>query len=306
MNSADLAAVLAIAETGNLTAAAARLHMSQPSLSRRLRALEDDLGVTLFDRVGRGLRLSGAGRALLPRVEAGLAAIDGVYAAAAQFAGAERGEFTVGVSAQLIEAMLAAFLPRFHARHPRIKVLLHEAGGAEMPHLVDNATVQLGVTAEPDTGAGFRIRRLGQRRIHVVAGRDSALAPRVELEALCAHPLLVLAPRFHTRRILDARFREAGLSPTIAVQCSSSHALVALAHAGLGVAVVPSGTRVDGPVSVLAQRGRDLTFPLAAVWDPRRPQPDYVGAFVDELARFIDETTDWVADGSGGNTAPQG
>src|ERR1700731_2019047 len=115
---------LAIVEDGTLTAAAARLHVAQPSLSQALRAFERELGAELFGRVGRGLALTSAGRALIGPARQALLAMEAARDAVGEVSALLAGELTIAALATLAADPLAAMIGRFRIAHPAVTVAI--------------------------------------------------------------------------------------------------------------------------------------------------------------------------------------
>src|SRR6185312_16760654 len=121
-----LRAFVAIVEAGGVARAAARLNVSQPALSRQILALEDDLGLRLFDRIGRRLRLTAPGEDLLLRSRRLLTDAESLSDRARALRAGETGVLQVGATPQAIETVLAGFLSAYRRRHPGVDVRLIE------------------------------------------------------------------------------------------------------------------------------------------------------------------------------------
>src|SRR3954469_15102257 len=126
MNFGHLRTFVAIADAGGVHRAAARLHLSQPAVSRQIQALESDLGVALFDRIGRRVQLTSEGEDLLRRGRRLLAEAESFTERAGALKRGETGILRVGATPQAIESTLADFLHRFRERYPGVEVQLVE------------------------------------------------------------------------------------------------------------------------------------------------------------------------------------
>src|SRR5712675_3593356 len=124
MNFSHLRTFVAIVEAGGIRQAAARLHLSQPALSRQIQALEAELGVPLFDRIGRRVQLTSDGEDLLRCGRRLLAEADSLGERARSLKTGETGILRVGATPQVIENLLADFLTHYKRRHPRVEVHL--------------------------------------------------------------------------------------------------------------------------------------------------------------------------------------
>jgi DNA-binding transcriptional LysR family regulator len=258
---------LAVVEDGSVTRAATRLHVAQPSLSQTLRALEGELGVELFHRVGRGLRLSAAGHALVGPAREVLSAIDAARGAVGEVAEVLAGTLEIAALATLAVDPLAALIGRFRRAYPGVAVRVQEPPStAGVGAMVREGTCELGfarlplprddlhahelgsqellfvlppATSLPGTGvpAPSRARHRGPR-----AGSDASPSEDGALAAgtLRDIPLVVSPPGTSTRMLLEQALEAVGVTPRIAVQTDAREAIVPLVLAGAGAALLPA------------------------------------------------------------------
>ncbi len=149
----QLAYALAVAEEGSFTRAADRLHLAQPSLSRQVRLLEQELGVVLFNRgPGQGpVTLTPDGAALVPFMQRVLADVEATGAEARALSGMARGRLAVGATPSLITSALAPALVEFHANHPGIDLAVVEAGSHQLVPQVAAGELDLALVVLPVT-----------------------------------------------------------------------------------------------------------------------------------------------------------
>ena len=287
MDLRHLRAFVAIAEAESFSRAAARLHVTQPALSRQIRDLEAELGLRLFDRSSRRVRLTPAGDDVLRRSRDALVEIDALRDRARSLGGGRVGILRVGASPQVLESVLSAFLTRYRRTHPEVEVQLVEDGALMILRLVEEGQVQIGLGVHPVRDP-LRARVLFPARIVAVMPTSSPLGRTrtVALGDLASQPLLVLQPNFATRQILDGAFQAARIHPHIALESSDPHCLLTLAEAGHGVAIVPSTLRLPREGVRLAPIVDDnvsLGFWVVVGWDARRFLPPYGERFIAEL-----------------------
>src|SRR3954468_12654890 len=165
MNLRHLRTFATIADAGGFARAATRLHLSQPALTRQIHTLEADLGVLLFDRVGRGVQLKSQGEDLLERSRRLLAEAESLGERARELKRGETGILRVAATPQVIENLLADFLVRYRRRHPGVEVHLVEDGGARLLGRLERGEAHLSVT--PAGMTRFEGRLLYP--IHVIA-----------------------------------------------------------------------------------------------------------------------------------------
>ena len=282
---------VSVAEHGSVSRAARHIHVSQPALSRQIQDLEAELGIRLFDRVGRRIELTAEGEDLVRRSRDVLAQAESVRERARALAGGFVGVLRVGATAQSTQSILAGFLSRYRRLRPGIEVQLVEEGGVKLLDLVEQGAVHLAISAVLG-GARLKSRRLFPIRVlAVVAPRHRWKRRRtIEVVELANEPLLLLRRDFGTRRLFDAACGIAQVRPRIVLESSDPHSLVALAEAGHGVAVVPSTVRlISQKVQVLAvvQKREPLGTWGAVVWDPRRSLPIHASTFIDQLSAYV-------------------
>src|SRR5215467_13043023 len=287
MNLRHLRAFVSIADAGGFVRAASRMNLSQPALSRQIRALETELGVPLFDRLGRRVRLTSEGEDLLRRGRRLLTEADSLGERARLLKAGETGILRVGATPQVIENMLANFLTQYRRRHPAVEVHLVEDGGVRLPSRLERGDVHLAFT--PASGR-FESRLLYP--MHVLAALPSThrLGRRATLEIaeLAEEPLLLLRRDFGSREWFDAACSIAHIQPRVLLESASPHTLIALAATGYGIAIVPSNALPRGAVRAMPLVHHRASVGRWAIiaWDPQRFLAPYAEHFVKEIVAY--------------------
>jgi DNA-binding transcriptional LysR family regulator len=286
-----------VAELGTVSKAAVRLRIAQPALSRQISDLEQELGLKLFDRVGRRLRLTGEGEQLLNDCR-GLLNYAGAIGERAQLLRrGDTGVLKVAASPQFIEGVVADFLPCYARRYPNVQVRLFEAVGFENLAMLERGEVHLGQNLlhaiQPDDPR-FGSRTLDSVELLAAYPPSYAIGnpAAADVGRLAAYPLLVLESGFSVRRTFDAACRLAGVKANILFESRAPNTLLALAKAGLGVAIIPSSLRThqyDLRIASVTFRGKPVREPLTILWDKRRALPSYAVAFCEMLAEHVRE-----------------
>jgi DNA-binding transcriptional LysR family regulator len=286
MNLRHLHAFATIVDVGGLAKAATRLHLSQPALSRQIQALEADLGVALFDRIGRRVQLTSQGEDLLLRSRRLLAEAESLGERARELKRGETGILRVAATPQVIENLLADFLAPYRRRHPGVEVHLVEDGGARLIGRLERGEVHLSIT--PAGTTRFEGRLLYP--IHVVAALPSAhrLArrPLLEITELEGEPLMLPQRGFGSREWFDIACEIAHIRPRVLLESAAPHTLVALAAADYAIAILPSNARVSGEgvrAIPLVHRGASIGRWTHIAWDSQRFLAPYAEHFVTEL-----------------------
>ena len=265
---------VAVAERLSFSAAAERLGVSQSAVSRQVQLMEHELGLRLFDRAGRKVFLTPAGRDLLERsyeVQKGMASLT---ARANELAAGTQGTLRVGATPQTLESVVARIVPRFLEKHPEVRIALVEDGSAKLGGALERGEIDVAIGATT-TDMGFESRALFPLVALVALPADHRLARRknVEVAELAEEEMLLLRPHFMTRQLYDGACKVAHIAPRILLESASPHCLLALVQSGLGLAVVPSTVRfaASDPRAVpLTQNGRPLGLWMHALWDARR------------------------------------
>jgi len=279
---------IAVADAGGFSKAAASLRVSQPALWRQVRQLEQDLGVRLFERIGRRVRITGQGEDLLAQGRDLLARAESLGERARAFGAGRTGVLRLGATPQTLES-LAGFLARWRRSSPGVSLRLIEDGGAQLADRLEAGELHLALTLAGDPR--FRGRLLFPIRLLAVIPAGHRLARRrtVEVADLVQEVLLLLRPGFVSREWFDAACRVVHARPHVLLESGAPSALIALAREGLGIAVVPSTVRFTRarvhPVPIL-HAGASLGRWMAANWDPRRFLAPYAERFVESLATY--------------------
>jgi DNA-binding transcriptional LysR family regulator len=280
----QLVDALAVAEEQSFTRAAARLHLAQPSLSRQVRLLEQELGVVLFNRgPGQGpVTLTPDGSALLPFMQRVLADVEATGAEARALSGMARGRLAVGATPSLVTSALAPALVEFHASHPGIELAVVEGGSHQLVPRVASGEVDLAIVVLPVTDPLVVTTPLFDDPLVLATAPDHRLADRrrVRVRELEGLDLVMFREGYDLRAVTLAACADAGVEPHLVSEGGEMAGVLSFVAAGLGAAVVPAialpddGSLVGIPFTApvlsrtvaLAQRGdRALPRPARAL-----------------------------------------
>jgi LysR family cyn operon transcriptional activator len=293
MNLQQLRTFVAIADTGGVARAANTVHLSQPAASRQMQVLEADLGVLLFDRLGRRIRLTAEGEDLLRRARRLVAEADSLRERARALRSGHSGQIKIGATPPMIETVLASFLAKYRRRHPGIDISIIEDGGAGLIARLERGEVQLAYV--PIGDERFRGRLLYP--IHVIAvlpdSHPLSRAAALEIAKLANEPLLLLHRSFASRQWFDAACQTANINPNVLLESGAPNAVLGLAAAGYGIGILPSMLRYppQGVRAVpLVHRQAPIGKWTRLAWDPDRFLAPYVETFKEELVRHAQRT----------------
>jgi LysR family cyn operon transcriptional activator len=290
MNLRQLQTLITVADAGGFASAAGRLHLSQPAASRQIQALEAELGVLLFDRIGRRLLLTSEGEHIVRRGRRLLQEADSLRDRADALKGGLTGTLRVGASPQNIETVLAPFVTRFRRKHPGIEVHFVEDGGARISDRLVQGDVQIVLTSVGN--ALFFSRLLYPAYALAVVAPSHPLGRRdsVDVSELADEPLLLLHRGFGSRGWFDVACHDADVRPLIVLESAAPHTLVALAANGEGVAIVPSNVSIPRKgvkAMSVTHRGTPIGRWILVAWDRRRFFPSFAQHFVNELVPHV-------------------
>ncbi|HUR59298.1 MAG TPA: LysR substrate-binding domain-containing protein [Opitutaceae bacterium] len=242
---------IAVAHEENVTRAAAKLHVSQPPLTRQIRDLEDELGFMLFTRSGKSLRLTDAGRAFATEAKAVLARLHEGIALARKIALSHTGHLHVGYAPTPSATVLPQALQRFQRRHPAVKVSLHDKSTPQMLAGLRERKLDVALLMEPPKSfrGGIVFEPLQQFRLEIAVAPQHRLARRrrVPVLDLLAEPLVVLSrsefPDYHEllARVLGRESKRLN----IVEECDSGTSLIAAVEAGRGAAITISALAIS-------------------------------------------------------------
>lgn len=276
---------VAVADAGSVTAAAAELYVSQPTLSRQLHRLEREIDLVLFRPCDGRLVITPAGRELLPRARALLAAATAVRAFARDMAAGATGAVRVATSTVTLHDVLAPFIATAPPNLPGLTFHLADAQTL-YDALNGDADLAVGATAPPAHHGARLLVRLPVRA-YVPATHGLAVNGSVTLTELVNHDLLLPDRQQQVRRLLDVATAEAGLTFRTAGEFESPLVALASAAAGRGVAVV-SGDPAFGlvPLHVITTQG-PMTVPLFAAWRRDHHAPSTLADLATDLSEYL-------------------
>ncbi|WP_328666533.1 LysR substrate-binding domain-containing protein [Streptomyces sp. NBC_00322] len=270
---------VAVAEARHFTHAAERVHVSQPSLSQQIRALEKELGAELFSRARGNIALTEAGEALLPLARRILADADTARHEVQELVQLRRGRVRLGATPSLCTGLLPDVLRAFHDLHPGIELLIEESGSHDLVRELARGFLDLALIVLPLPPASPALTTVELLREDlVVVSSPSASGPRrpVRIADLRDQPLVMFRHGYDLRELTVAACRAEGFEPGFTVEGGEMDAVLGFVRAGLGIAVVPSMVAdragSDLRVTPLARPGLRRTIALAHRSDVAPPR----------------------------------
>ncbi len=243
MNLQQLRYLHAIRQSGlNISHAAETLHTSQPGISRQVRALEDELGVEIFERSGKQLaRVTAVGERIFEHVERILSEVSSIRAEAQEEKLPDRGVLSIATTHTQARYVLPDVIHAFGQDYPDVQVHLHQGSPAQIAEMLKSAKVDLAIATEGmEWFDEFVMMPCYQWNRCVVAPKGHPLARRrkITLEQVAEYPLLTYVFGFTGRSQLDKAFREAGLTPRVVFSATDADVIKTYVGLGLGIGVI--------------------------------------------------------------------
>jgi len=299
----EIEAFVTIAELGGFTEASRRLNRSQPAISRRIHQLEQTLDAVLFERVGRSVTLTDAGRALLPHAEAALASIrDGERAVRDRARNRGAQTLRVAIVGTLADSHIVDALRAFEARVRNAAVELRTATSREVSALVRSGEASLGLRYFPDADPRLESIRLGSEKLFVVVPASHRITARRlrDLRPLAGERWLGFPPDRRQPEsfghLLQRELVASGLRDAAITQVDSLTAQKRLVQAGLGIALMPkSSIREElriGSLRLIEIGRSKAELPVVVVRRKGGHQTQLAAAFLEILAEHTPDLVD--------------
>ncbi|HEX9050923.1 MAG TPA: LysR substrate-binding domain-containing protein, partial [Anaeromyxobacter sp.] len=283
-----------VARRQGFTRASETLHVTQPAISKMVKALEEELGTPLLHRERRRVRLTEAGRIVLDRAQGILDALRGIEEEVVEVAALRRGRLRLGMPPIVGVTFFPPLLAEFHQLYPGVLLELREEGSHNIEALVLERELDVGAVVLPTDEKAFGTMPFVRDELRAVLHRDHPLArrPHVALRDLAGTPFVLYRPEFALHGHIIEACRRAGFKPTVVSESSHWDFIVAMVAANIGVALLPSTIcRQLDPDQV---RSVPLTGPLvpwnvALIWRKDRQLPPATRAWLELSQRRLVE-----------------
>jgi DNA-binding transcriptional LysR family regulator len=285
MDLATLNAFIAIAELGSFSEAAGRLHLTQPAVSKRIASLEQQINVRLFDRLGREVSLTEAGRALLPRAYQILNVLDDTRRALTNLNGEISGRLTLATSHHIGLHRLPPLLRAFTRAHPQVALDIQFLDSEVAYEEVLHGRAELAViTLAPETREPVHAVPVWDDPLDFVAAPEHPLARNgaISLADVAHHPAVFPGGNTFTHHIVRRLFEAQGLTPNIAMSTNYLETIKMMVSIGLAWSVLPR-TMLDEQVARLPLPGIQLTRQLGYIRHTERTLSNAAQAFMNLL-----------------------
>jgi len=272
MDISALQAFIAVAESGSFSRAGERIFLTQPAISKRIAALEQDIGARLFDRVGRKIHLTPAGEALLLRTRAVLSELEDIKRDITNLSGTIAGELSVATSHHIGLHRLPGPLKRFHETYTQVRLNLHFMDSEKACNAVARGELELAVvTLPPSADPPLRVEKIWDDPLDIVVSRSHPLAQekRVQASMLLDYPAILPGLGTYTREIILNSFGPLRDKIQVGMATNYLEVLKMLAAIGLGWSALPR-TMIDEGLKVVQIEKREIRRELGIVTHERR------------------------------------
>src|SRR5690554_2651466 len=292
MDLANLQTFIAIAEQQSFSLAGERLHVTQPAISKRLASLEEQLGVRLFDRIGRTIRLTEAGQALLPRAYRIVNELEDARRSLSNLSGAVTGRLSLATSHHIGLRRLPPLLRAFTKNYPEvmldIRFLDSEVAYADILHGRCELAI---ITLSPHCEPPLKAVKVWHDELVFVAAPDHPLALHndISLTDLCSYPAVFPGSHTFTRKIALQLFDKAGLTPNISMSTNYMETIKMMVSIGLAWSVLPH-SMLDESVVRLPITDAHLSRDLGYIVHTERTLSNAAQAFMQMLNQSAKNT----------------
>jgi len=289
-----------IARVNGFRRAADDLDMSQATLSEQIKLLEQELGVRLFERGGRNLTLTEAGKTLLDRADRILEEVKAAQQEMQEFAHLDRGQLIVGTMTGNGPFWLPGFLAAFMRQHPHLELTLVERVSGVIIRLLEAGEVHVACilvpTDTPDVPHDLSTRQIYSRELVVVVAPHHRFAtrPSISLEEVAEERLILTSPDEAPRRVVDRAFQAHGLQPQVSFEADDPMTLIGLAAEGIAIGITGDNIarRNTHRVVALPIDGVQMRYSMALAWSERGPHTRAMSTFLDFASVWL---TEWGA-----------
>lgn len=242
---------------GSVSRAAEALYVSQPAVTLQLQALERDLGVPLFERSGRRMAPSREGQLLYDMAQPLVESLDGLEASFREkVRGLDAGELNIAANSSTILYLLPRIVANFRARHPDVRLTLHNAISADGTDLLREDAVDLAVGSMLDVPADLNYAPVYRFEQLLITPPDHPLAGKAEvsLQDLSPYPLILPPRRQVTYRLVDLIFQQARVPYTVALEVGGWEVIKQYVAMGMGISIVTAICLTEADRDKLATR----------------------------------------------------
>ncbi|MEM1236332.1 MAG: LysR substrate-binding domain-containing protein [Pseudomonadota bacterium] len=239
MEFSQLRTIINVAELGSLSKAADRLHIAQPALSRQVRMLEEELGVRLFERHGRGMVISEAGQDVLRHAYRILAEMQEIRAIQSDDQASLKGNVSLGMPPTVSDILAEPVVSAFRARHPEATIRIVSAYSSYILDWLHKGEIDVAILFESTSARSLRSEPLLEEQLFLIGPQGALGDEAVEFDTLSAKTLLLPSMGHSLRSLLEVCAKGHGFALNVSVETDSYSTLKNLVKAGHGNTILP-------------------------------------------------------------------
>jgi DNA-binding transcriptional LysR family regulator len=293
MDTQNLRAFVLVAETGSFSIAAEKLHLTQPAVSKRVALLEEQLGAALFDRIGRNIGLTEAGRALLPHAKSVQQELDAAAQSVRDLSGEIAGQLRLATSHHIGLHRLPPVLSQFSREYPAVHIDIDFMDSEQAYELITQGKAELAVvTLAPESEDTLVTLPAWRDPLDFMIARDHELLranAKPDLQAMSRHPAILPGLNTYTGQIIKRLFDEHELDLEVSLATNYLETIRMMASVGLGWTILPRSMR-DESLTTIEVRDIAIERTLGLVYHRGRSLSRAARAFIDTVISHGDKS----------------
>jgi LysR family cyn operon transcriptional activator len=287
---------LAVAETDNFSRAAERLSVTQPAVSQQIKDLEIMLDTTLFDRVGKRVRLTQAGMAFQEHARAVMQKMSDACRSVEQIDAVGAGRLDIGVIPLVDVAWMPQVIAKFRAHYPNVKIAVRELPAKQIETEVEAGRLDMGIGLLPYSSASINYQRLCSVDLAVVVDRTHRWSKRKSVAAkeLADEAVVLISEGFMLRQMIDDMFRRSRVRPNVMLELDTIEAVLAVALSAGAATLLPRmvlAARGDSELRAITLTGKNEAMDLGMIWSFKSDRGPAAKAFAEMMAELAGDNT---------------
>ena len=277
MDIRQLTYFVAAVEEKTITAAAEKLHMTQPPLTMQLHMLEDELGCKLFRRDGRTLSLTDAGQHFYSRALEIIGMCDSAKSEMNDYRSGNAGELRIGAISSVRGTLFTDWIKVYHEKYPCVKISVHSANTYQLLEQLRNREIDMAVIRTPFPAGDFETEYIRREEMSAIGNEKFFFCPDgddISLQELSLSPLIVYR---RWQKIIESVFETSGLVPKICCVNDDAEMTLSLALGGIGVGLLHTSAlpeKCDESIRILKLHEKALSSEIALVCQSKKSLPE--------------------------------
>lgn len=274
----------------NITRAAERLHVSQPSITKSIKKLELELDVQLFDRSQKNLVLTPEGRVFLSRIDLALSTIDDALLELNDYKKLQKGAIKIGIPPMIGSYLFPKIFSQFQQLYPKLGISILEEGSLAILDRLENEEMDLGIAIVNDTSDTLNILPIATQQIlaclplnHSLSGKQS-----LSIQDLQNQPLIMLKNDSYHRQVLMAEFEKQQVTPRVILSSSQIETIKGLVANGTGIAFFLDVIVRKDPALIALPLNPPLSVDIGLVWKKKKYLSRVSRVFIDFIISHQD------------------